>query len=168
MNNIHGKTVALFMACCRIGAMESGCDERMVRNLELFGECLGLMFQIRDDLLDFTSDVLTIGKSAHKDFQEGIYTMPILCAMLGFQKLSLKINTIGDDETRKAYREALKTYFAGHIDEMCDDCHAEPPFISALRRPRDLCRLADGPLIEVDPNDSHLDETESAFACPFF
>jgi len=43
--------------------------------------------------------------------------------MLGFQKLSLKINTIGDDETRKAYREALKTYFAGHIDEMCDDCH---------------------------------------------
>ena len=81
LNNIHGKTVALFMACCRIGAMESGCDERLVRNLELFGECLGLMFQIRDDLLDFTSDVLTIGKSAHKDFQEGIYTMPILCAM---------------------------------------------------------------------------------------
>jgi histidyl-tRNA synthetase len=43
--------------------------------------------------------------------------------MLGFTKLSLKINTIGDDLSRQAYREALKTYFAGHIDEMCDDCH---------------------------------------------
>ncbi len=43
--------------------------------------------------------------------------------MLGFQKLSLKINTIGDDATRKAYREALKSYFALHIDEMCEDCH---------------------------------------------
>jgi histidyl-tRNA synthetase len=43
--------------------------------------------------------------------------------MLGFKKLSLKINTIGDEETRAKYREALKSYFAGHIDEMCDDCH---------------------------------------------
>ncbi len=81
LHNIHGKTVALFMACCRIGAMESGCNEQMVRNLELFGECLGYMFQLRDDLLDFTSDVLTIGKAAHKDFQEGIYTMPVLYAL---------------------------------------------------------------------------------------
>ena len=81
LSNIHGKTVALFMACCRMGAMESGCDEEMVRNLELFGECLGYMFQLRDDLLDFTSDVLTIGKAAHKDFQEGIYTMPVLYAL---------------------------------------------------------------------------------------
>jgi histidyl-tRNA synthetase len=44
-------------------------------------------------------------------------------SMLGFEKLSLKINTIGDDQTRAAYREALKGYFALHIDEMCDDCH---------------------------------------------
>jgi histidyl-tRNA synthetase len=44
-------------------------------------------------------------------------------SMLGFEKLSLKINTIGDEESRGKYREALKTYFAGHIDQMCDDCH---------------------------------------------
>jgi len=44
-------------------------------------------------------------------------------SMLGFEKLSLKINTIGDDETRAAYREALKSYFALHIDTMCEDCH---------------------------------------------
>lgn len=43
--------------------------------------------------------------------------------MLGFKKLSLKINTIGDDETRTNYRNALKTYFADKIDGMCADCH---------------------------------------------
>lgn len=80
MQNIHGKTVALFRACCRIGAMESGCDERLIRLLEDFGECLGFMFQIRDDLLDFVPDSSTIGKKAHQDFREGIYTLPVLLA----------------------------------------------------------------------------------------
>lgn len=43
--------------------------------------------------------------------------------MLGFEKLSLKVNSIGDEESRHAYREALVKYFGSHIDEMCDDCH---------------------------------------------
>ena len=72
LQNIHGKTVALFRACCRIGAMESGCDERVSRMLESFGECLGFMFQMRDDLLDFVPDSSMIGKKAHQDFREGI------------------------------------------------------------------------------------------------
>ena len=80
LQNIHGKTVALFRACCRIGAMESGCDERVSRMLESFGECLGYMFQMRDDLLDFVPDSSMIGKKAHQDFREGIYTLPVLLA----------------------------------------------------------------------------------------
>ncbi len=43
--------------------------------------------------------------------------------MLGFKNLSLKINTIGDEETRTNYRKALKDYFSQRIDEMCADCH---------------------------------------------
>ncbi len=81
LHNIHGKTVALFMACCRIGAMESGCSEHVTDRLESFGECLGYMFQIRDDLLDFTSDKELSGKNAHQDFREGIYTLPVLIAL---------------------------------------------------------------------------------------
>ncbi len=45
-------------------------------------------------------------------------------SMLGFKDISLKINTLGDDNSRKAYRDALKNYFASHIDMMCEDCHA--------------------------------------------
>lgn len=45
-------------------------------------------------------------------------------SMLGFENIKLKVNTLGDDDSRKRYRDALKAYFASHIDEMCDDCHA--------------------------------------------
>ena len=78
LQNIHGKTAALFMAACRIGAEESGCNSEVVRQLEHFGECFGIMFQLRDDLLDFTSDKKIIGKEVMKDFREGIYTYPVL------------------------------------------------------------------------------------------
>ncbi|MCH4188540.1 MAG: polyprenyl synthetase family protein [Megasphaera sp.] len=81
LRNIHGKTVALFKACCKIGAMESGCDETVIRTLETFGECLGYMFQMRDDLLDFSTDSKALGKKAHQDFREGIYTLPVLLAL---------------------------------------------------------------------------------------
>lgn len=42
---------------------------------------------------------------------------------LGFKNVVLKINSLGDEETRSAYKEALKAYFAKHIDDMCSDCH---------------------------------------------
>lgn len=42
--------------------------------------------------------------------------------LLGLKNISLKINTLGDDETRKNYKEALKNYFQEHINDMCEDC----------------------------------------------
>lgn len=43
---------------------------------------------------------------------------------LNFYGVTLKINTLGDEESRNAYRKALKEYFAKHIDIMCNDCKA--------------------------------------------
>ena len=79
--NIRGKTTALFEAACRIGAMEGGCDGAVIDKLDQFGACLGEMFQLRDDLMDFTADTSCAGKETHKDFRDGIYTMPVLLAM---------------------------------------------------------------------------------------
>lgn len=80
LQNIYGKTVALFQTCCAIGATESGCTEGTATLLASFGECLGFMFQMRDDLLDFAPDSKLIGKAAHQDFREGIYTLPVILA----------------------------------------------------------------------------------------
>lgn len=43
---------------------------------------------------------------------------------LGFQNVTLKINTLGDEKTRDNYRNALKEYFSSHIEHMCPDCQA--------------------------------------------
>ena len=43
-------------------------------------------------------------------------------SMLGFKNLKLKVNTLGDADTRKKYRAALQEFFATRIDDMCEDC----------------------------------------------
>ncbi len=42
--------------------------------------------------------------------------------MLGFKNIKLKINSLGDEETRANYQKALKEYYSKYINEMCDDC----------------------------------------------
>ena len=79
--NIKGKTASLFKSACAIGAAEAGCCDETVKTLEEFGQCLGIMFQLRDDLSDFTATRQEIGKETHKDFRDGIYTLPVLLAM---------------------------------------------------------------------------------------
>ncbi len=78
--NIQGKTAALFKAACTMGARESGCDSDVLEKLGQLGEYLGLIFQLRDDLMDFLSDDSSMGKKTHKDFSDGIYTLPVLLA----------------------------------------------------------------------------------------
>lgn len=42
--------------------------------------------------------------------------------MLGFDNITLKINSLGDEESRNAYKNALKEYFKDYVVNMCDDC----------------------------------------------
>ncbi|WP_329886765.1 polyprenyl synthetase family protein [Pseudoramibacter faecis] len=79
--NIKGKTGALFAAACRIGAMTGGCAPEAIERLARFGELLGILFQLRDDLLDFTAAPLEDGKDVCQDVREGIYTLPLLIAL---------------------------------------------------------------------------------------
>ena len=82
---IERKTAALFQAACSIGARESVCSKELTQKLELFVKNLGLIFQIKDDILDFTSNSKDLGKETHKDFQNGIYTFPVIMALKNFK-----------------------------------------------------------------------------------
>ena len=81
MNNIYGKTAAVFELSCRLGAMTGGCSPETTDVLAQFGRQLGLLFQIRDDLLDFTSYEEVDGKPCHMDFREGVLTLPVLYSL---------------------------------------------------------------------------------------
>ena len=70
------KTGVLIAAAAQYGAMFSGCDERTVEVLGRYGELVGLVFQLSDDILDIASEAETSGKTPGTDLREGVTTLP--------------------------------------------------------------------------------------------
>lgn len=81
LEKTRNKTALLMATCLRIGALSTGCSARTAELLYEFGECLGLHFQIRDDLMDYTEDAATLGKPAGSDLRHGQVTLPVLIAL---------------------------------------------------------------------------------------
>jgi heptaprenyl diphosphate synthase len=78
---IEGKTGALMSTACRIGALVAGHDRDVIDRLTGFGQTLGALFQIVDDVLDVTATEAQLGKPAGQDIAEGIYTLPVIRAL---------------------------------------------------------------------------------------
>lgn len=79
------KTGALLAAALRVGAVAGGADERALTALTVYGEDLGLAFQIVDDVLDVTGDAAQLGKTAGKDETALKTTYPALFGISGAQ-----------------------------------------------------------------------------------
>lgn len=78
---IKQKTAALFEACCTMGAMSVGASNDDVKAFAEFGQKLGIIFQIRDDIFDYY-DNKEIGKPTGNDMAEGKLTLPAIHAIL--------------------------------------------------------------------------------------
>ena len=83
------KTAALFEACCTIGALSAGGSDEDIEKASLFGRNLGIMFQIKDDIFDY-SQSSEIGKPTGNDMAEGKLTLPVIYAL----------NSTGNDNMR--------------------------------------------------------------------
>lgn len=77
---ISDKTASLISTCCEIGAISSSVDPAVRSALAEYGELVGLAFQIRDDVLDYTSRSSILGKPVGNDIREGKITLPLLYA----------------------------------------------------------------------------------------
>ena len=77
---IKMKTAALFESCAGIGAMSAGASQQEVENAKLFGQNLGIIFQIRDDIFDYYESK-EIGKPTGNDMAEGKLTLPLIYAL---------------------------------------------------------------------------------------
>ena len=79
---IRRKTADLFAAACRLPAHFSPLGDLFAaEKLAEYGRCLGVAFQLIDDLLDYTSSEETVGKPVLNDLREGKLTMPLLLAL---------------------------------------------------------------------------------------
>ena len=77
---IRKKTAILLSSCTEMGALSAGASVETVENFRLFGEYLGICFQIRDDLFDYFEQG-EIGKPTGNDLREGKVTLPLIYAL---------------------------------------------------------------------------------------
>ena len=77
---IQKKTAALISACSEAGAQSAGAAPEQVAQMRQFGIYLGLMFQIKDDLLDYQPHGIS-GKPTGNDIKEKKFTLPLIYAL---------------------------------------------------------------------------------------
>jgi octaprenyl-diphosphate synthase len=75
-NMVRGKTAWLIRAACEMGALAAGADAARVHAAAVYGENLGMAFQLVDDALDFAPEGIT-GKPTGGDAREGKFTLPL-------------------------------------------------------------------------------------------
>jgi heptaprenyl diphosphate synthase len=78
---IADKTAALMSTACRVGGITAGLDRSQIEELTVFGEAFGMVFQLRDDVLDVIATEEQLGKTPGQDLAEGIYTLPVQRAL---------------------------------------------------------------------------------------
>ncbi|WP_143959936.1 polyprenyl synthetase family protein [Litoribacter populi] len=76
---IQQKTASLIAACCAVGAATAGVDSDQVEKMRIFGEKIGMAFQIKDDLFDYGKD--EVGKPVGIDIKEKKMTLPLIFAL---------------------------------------------------------------------------------------
>ena len=110
---IRKKTAALFTASAEAGAISVHASDEMVKNARLFGEMIGIAFQIKDDIFDYYSSD-EIGKPTGNDMREGKLTLPALYVLNTFddgemRKLALRIRSLdASDEEIARFIEYIK------------------------------------------------------------
>ncbi len=77
---IRQKTAALFESCSAVGALSVGATSEQVEQAKKFGQNIGIIFQIRDDIFDYY-DSKEIGKPTGNDMAEGKLTLPVIYAL---------------------------------------------------------------------------------------
>ena len=93
-----------------MGAITSRRSQNEVEALTTFGRCFGMIYQLRDDIMDMTETDGQLGKPAGQDLQEGIYNLPALFALADPEKgpeLKAMLGKSLDDAEREKARQLV-------------------------------------------------------------
>ncbi|MBO8439923.1 MAG: polyprenyl synthetase family protein [bacterium] len=100
---IRKKTAVLFSTCGEIAAIAAGADSQQRDAVRIFCDCLGICFQIKDDIFDYTPKA-DIGKPTFNDIREGKITLPLLYSLRSTgekerEEILSRISKASDDPT---------------------------------------------------------------------
>lgn len=99
---IRNKTASLLSSACGAGAWSASGNEELTRTMRDFGEKVGIAFQIKDDLFDYTAD--NVGKPTGNDIKEKKLTLPLIYTLNSVDKPTRRkiINIVKNENTRKS------------------------------------------------------------------
>ena len=111
---IKKKTATLIAACTAIGATSVNTEAKEVERMRLFGELIGIAFQIKDDLFDYTDD--KIGKPTGIDIKEQKMTLPLIYTLNHTSKKHRKwlINSVKNHNKDKKRVKEVITFVKQH------------------------------------------------------
>src|SRR5262249_38176891 len=107
---ISDKTASLLSTCTQIGAASVTEDERIIRSMREFGEHIGMVFQIRDDLLDYIGRKSITGKPTGLDMKEKKLTLPLIYSFANAPKAQSKaiLKIIKNGAKRKELQQVVE------------------------------------------------------------
>lgn len=94
LENMHiHKTGALIRACVNMAALiKSDLEPAVAKKLDHYAKCIGLSFQVKDDILDLESDTATLGKTQGKDQNNDKPTYPALLGLNGAKQKAQELH----------------------------------------------------------------------------
>jgi octaprenyl-diphosphate synthase len=122
---IRAKTAALFAAACELGAVVSN-QPAWRAPLRVYGDALGMAFQIADDALDYQASEQDLGKAIGDDFRDGKVTLPVIHAYAR-----------ANDEERAFWRAAMEsgeTLSSDHLRRARELMIKHDAFATSIRR----------------------------------
>ena len=121
---IRRKTAFLFGGCAQIGGMLGGVSTEEETALRDYGFNLGIVFQLVDDLLDYTADQVALGKPIGADLREGKVTLPvILLLQRGGDEAGRLIRSVVEERTvtPEQWREILRLLHEHRVTQLAYD-----------------------------------------------
>ncbi|MCF7956183.1 MAG: polyprenyl synthetase family protein [Phycisphaerae bacterium] len=140
---IEAKTASLFGISCQLGAIAAGADEKTIKAFYDFGICLGMAFQIADDLIDITGLEQGEGKTLGRDIAERKPTLPMIYL----------IGTLNIGEADRFFKGLSAGQIPDNYEEMLDGCGS---LEYASKVARDYCDRAIDCLDGIDDGEAKV------------
>ncbi|KGN33866.1 geranylgeranyl pyrophosphate synthase [Knoellia sinensis KCTC 19936] len=141
---LQDKTGVLIATAARYGAMFSGCSTEVVETMRVYGERLGMAFQLADDLIDIESSAEELGKTPGIDLREGKRTLAVLHALA----------STSPDDAR--LHELLNSDLSGdaELGEALELLRAHPALDRARQETRAVGEEAQAALVELPDSEA--------------
>ncbi len=129
---ISDKTASLLETCCQIGAMSASDNLDYIEGMKIFGENIGMAFQITDDVLDLNGKSKIIGKPVGGDIKEKKITLPLIYSL----------NNVSKTEANKIRKLIKKGNSREDVQKVVDFVRANNGIEFALEKANEFSQVA--------------------------